>query len=342
MKRFSAKYSRPALTVMLALVLTMVMAAGTAFAMVEISNDFYITDEADVISDATEEYIISQNGYLEANCSGAQIAVVTVDFLDGMDIEDYCYKLFDQMNLGASGENNGILLLLTIGEENYWCMQGKGLERELTAGEIDEILWHELEPDFAVGDYDAGVRTVFDALAEEVCMIYGAVIPGDESGSSDDYYDGMDYIEDMTMTMFVWFIFIIFLLILMFVILFVITMIKKSLRRSSGQTYYDAGPVVHRTPRRRSRPIIIVNHGRPQHRPPRPPRPSSGGFGGGFGSGRPSAPSRPTSRPSRPSSRPNRPTSRPSSFGGGGRVSRPSGRGGGGMSRGGGAGRRGR
>ena len=55
MKRFSAKYSRPALTVMLALVLTMVMAAGTAFAMVEISNDFYITDEADVISDATEE-----------------------------------------------------------------------------------------------------------------------------------------------------------------------------------------------------------------------------------------------------------------------------------------------
>lgn len=342
MKRFSAKYSRPALTVMLALVLTMVMAVGTAFAMVEISNDFYITDEADVISDATEEYIISQNGYLEANCSGAQIAVVTVDFLDGMDIEDYCYKLFDQMNLGASGENNGILLLLTIGEENYWCMQGKGLENQLTAGEIDEILWYCLEPDFAAGDYDAGVRTVFDALQEEVCMIYGAVIPGDDSGSSDDYYDGMDYIEDVTMTMFDWFVLIIVLLIIMYVILFVITMIKKSRRRSSGQDYYDAGPVVHRTPRRRSRPIIIVNHGRPQHRPPRP---YDGGFGGGFGSSRPSAPPRPSaSRPSRPSaSRPSRPSSsRTSSFGGGGRVSRPSGRGGGGMSRGGGAGRRGR
>ena len=30
-----------------------------------------------------------------------------------------------------------------------------------------------LEPDFAVGDYDAGVQKTFTALYNEVCAIYG-------------------------------------------------------------------------------------------------------------------------------------------------------------------------
>ena len=348
----TTKLLRPALTAVLVLALTMVMTLGSAFAIVEISDKFYITDEADVISEETEDYIVSQNGYLEADCEGAQIGVVVVDFLDGMDIEDYCYKLFDQMQLGDADEDNGILLLLTIGEENYWCMTGKGLEQELTAGDIDDILWYNLEPDFAAADYDAGVLTVFDALYSEVCDIYGVAV-SDGSAGDDYYYNDYEYVDDVELTMTDWIIFIVFCLILMAIVLFIITLIKKALRPRRSVPYTPAATYSRPLrPRRRARPIIFMGPGRtPANRPRRTGlnRPTHHG-----GPGMPPPPGsrpaiRPTSRPSsRPTSRPSsarpasRPTSRPSASRPSSRPSRPSGRGGGGMSRGGGAGRRGR
>ncbi len=341
MKRILSKYSRPALTAVLVLALTTVLSIGSAFAMVEISDKFYITDEAEVISEATENHIVNLNAYLEANCSGAQIGIVVVDFLDGMDIEDYCYKMFDQMQLGSADEDNGILLLLTIGEENYWCMQGKGIAGDLTAAEIDDILWYNLEPDFAVADYDAGVLQTFNILTEELCDIYGVAYPSTLDTTSEDYYGNVDYADDEPLTIVDWLIFIVFCLALLAFALWVFTMVKKVLRKAFGSSKAsDYEPVPHstvrRTVRRRPRPIIFVGTGgRPPHRPHHNhwghthhghshSRPTS----------RPTSSSRPTSRPtSRPSMSSSRPVSRPS---------RPSGFGGGGMSRGGGAGRRGR
>ena len=52
-------------------------------------------------------------------------------------------------------------------------MQGEGLEKTLTSGQIGNILEEYLEPDFAKQNYDAGVKKVFDALLSEVGDIYG-------------------------------------------------------------------------------------------------------------------------------------------------------------------------
>ncbi len=326
MKQYAAKSLRPALRhlLILSVVLTLIVGmSAAAYAMVDISEKYYITDEAGVISDATEEYIVSQNALLEQNCSGAQIVVVVVDFLDGMDIEDYCYQLFDELDIGSDAEDNGVLLLLTIGEENYWCMQGTGLINSLSSGTIDDILWYNLEPDFAVGNYDAGVKTVFDALYKELCSIYGV-------SGADSYYDGSDYLHEVgrTARMVSMIITIIAILIIMIVILYIYTMIKKS---ASRRRYYEAPPrptyhpthgphpghVRPTTRPRRTRPVIIINNNPRPARPSRPTsRPSSFGGGSTFGGGG------------------------RSSFGGG--RSSGMGRGGGGMSRGGGAGRRGR
>lgn len=348
MKRLLAKYSRPALTAVLVLALTMVMTVGSAFAFVEISDKFYITDEADVISEETENHIVNLNGYLEENCSGAQIGVVVVHFLDGMDIEDYCYKLFNQMQLGDAEEDNGLLLLLTIGEDNYWCMQGKGLESELTASKIDDTLWYGLEPEFAAADYDEGVLTVCNVFAEDICDIYGAPYPSMLDPTSEDFYAHVDYSSDEPLTFTDWLIFIGFCLVFMAFAVWVYTLILKLTRKIFGGAFSDSDcddpepyTTVRRTVRRRPRPVIYVGSGRPTHRPHHNHWDHQGHHGHGSPSSRPS--SRPTSRPT--SSRPtSRPTSRPSSFGGGSSFggSRPSGSGGGGSSRGGGAGRRGR
>ena len=96
-----------------------------AFAVVEAPAEIYVGDYANVLSEETERYIIEQNQAL-AGATGAQIVIVTVDFLDGMDIEDYAYTIFNDWGIGDAEKNNGLLLLLAIGEENYWAMQGKG------------------------------------------------------------------------------------------------------------------------------------------------------------------------------------------------------------------------
>ena len=307
-----------------------VLASAAYGGVISQSDSFYVADEADVISSDTEKYIIEKNAELEQLCGG-QIVVATVDFLDGMDIEDYAYKLFKDWKIGDEDRDNGILLLLAIGEENYWCMQGKGLEGALTSGDIDDILWNYLEDDFASGDYDSGVRSVFDALYDSVADIYGTGGEYDGSGSCSSDYDygyvsaASDFARIIKMALIV---FLVVLLLLIITSIFFGSKNKGSRGGgfSGGSDYsgpqYDRSPYdSSHTSRKRARPIFIPTS--------RPSRPSGSSW---------------SSRPSRTTVSGSRSGSSRSSFGGGSRSSRGGGmgRGGGGSSRGGGAGRRGR
>lgn len=250
-----------------ALLLILVLAASPLAATAALggvigqSDSFYVADYADVITADTEQYIIEKNADLEQLCGG-QIVVATVDFLDGMDIEDYAYKLFSDWKIGDADKKNGILLLLAIGEENYWCMQGKGLENSLTSGDIDDILWNYLEEDFAAGDYDAGVRSVFDELYDRIADIYGVSGQGAGASGTNGNESGYTAAAD-SFKKILKFVIIITLII---VVLFVISASSNGKRR---------------------KPVVFI----PTSRPSRPPR-TSRTTGGGI---RPARPSRPSS-----------------------------------------------
>lgn len=133
---------------------------------------FYVLDQSGILESDTIDYIVGMNEQL-CSATGAQIVVVTTDFTPEGNLERYAYNLFNKWGIGSKTESNGVLLLLSIGDDDYWCMQGKGLEKSLTSGTIGNILEQYLEPDFAVQQYDAGVRKVFDALYKRVSDIYG-------------------------------------------------------------------------------------------------------------------------------------------------------------------------
>ena len=80
----------------------------------------YVLDEAGVLSEETEQEIITQNQSLFEE-TGAQIAVAAVDFLGGEDIEDYANYMFNYWGVGDYERNNGLLLVLAIGEDNYYA-----------------------------------------------------------------------------------------------------------------------------------------------------------------------------------------------------------------------------
>lgn len=274
--------------------------------------DTYVYDEAGVLSEETKEHIINSS-YDLSQQSGGEIIVACVNTTGVYDIADYAYEMFNTWKIGGKDKNNGVLLLLSIDEQDYWCLQGEGLERTLSSGKIKLILNEYLEPDFASGDYDAGVLKTYNALLGELEAAYGISVDGelpDEYAEQLEQYE--QYKEDDGTG------FIIMLVIIVFIIIFV-----SNLAGQTKRGFHRHHPTVVIAPdptRTIIRTIRHMNHHHGHHRPPTGMgsfrgSSSHGGFGGSRGGG----------------------------FGGGfsgGSRGGFGGRSGGGVSRGGGAGRR--
>lgn len=130
-------------------------------------QNLYVLDEAGVLSSETEREIIKENEKLFEEY-GAQVVIVAVDFLGGQDIDDYAYDLFTEWGIGSSQRDNGILLVLAIGEDNYYATSGYGLEDYFDAAKFRDLLDEYLEEDFAAGQYDEGVEKFFEEVVDEV------------------------------------------------------------------------------------------------------------------------------------------------------------------------------
>jgi uncharacterized protein len=87
----------------------------------------YVTDLAGVISPEARTR-------LEALCTeveqktGAQMAIVTVQSLDGESVENYTVDLYKQLGVGSKKDNRGVLLLVAPTERKYRIEVGYGLE----------------------------------------------------------------------------------------------------------------------------------------------------------------------------------------------------------------------
>ena len=148
------------------------------------SRYFYVYDEANVLSLSTEDHIISVNDELYARC-GAQIVVACVNTTGNTAIDDYAYKLFNKWEIGDKEQKNGVLVLLSIDDNNYYALQGKGLENLLSSGTLKVLLDQYLEPFFSTGDYDTGVKEIFDELAIFLSQIYSISINGVQEEQQD-------------------------------------------------------------------------------------------------------------------------------------------------------------
>ncbi|WP_141242430.1 TPM domain-containing protein [Flavonifractor sp. An10] len=135
---------------------------GTAGAVVEPTDAFYVADYADVLSEETEQYIIDQNEAL-FEATGGQIVVVAVDFMDGMDSADYAMAVAEKWGgIGDAERNNGFLLVYAVGENKVWAMAGTGIEDALSASTIEGWLEEDFYDGYDAGEYDSATRAFFD------------------------------------------------------------------------------------------------------------------------------------------------------------------------------------
>ena len=145
----------------LTLVCVLALSVG-AFAVVDAPTNGYISDTANAISSETESYINQKVNALSQRC-GAQIAIAAVDFMDGLDSEEYAYEVFNNWGIGDKDEDNGVLLVFAVGENKVWCMCGRGLESSFGT-KIDTYLENYFYDEYDAQNYDTAVRDWFDAV----------------------------------------------------------------------------------------------------------------------------------------------------------------------------------
>jgi len=102
-------------------------AAMEKFNIEDIDVSQNVSDFAHIIEDGYEEKIDRIIDVIESRTT-AEIAVVTLEKLDGISIDDAARKLFNKFGLGKASENNGVLLLICPKEGKFRFELGFGLE----------------------------------------------------------------------------------------------------------------------------------------------------------------------------------------------------------------------
>lgn len=290
------------------------LSSVSALAVVDKTDEFYVADYANVLSPETEKKIISSNedvDGLEALCNGAQIVVVTIEYLDsGLDAEEYANRLFYDWEVGDADANNGMLLLLVTKEYKGGLVVGAGLDGAFTDKQrtqyLNDYFWGYVDAD----EHDKAVNSLLEKLFTWYATYYaidndqaGAAVPNGGGGYNDGYFDG--YYEGQTSVSpgrsFFSGLYTVFILLLV-VIIIIASAVTDRRRYNSYYVglgrpipryhfwYMFGGPHRHHHHYHHRPPGGPRGPGGPGGRPPggsgggRPPS-SGGGFGGGSGFG---------------------------------------------------------
>jgi uncharacterized protein len=132
-----------------------------------------VSDLAGIVPAPARERLETKLRELERR-TGAQVAVLTVDTLEGDSIEDYAVRVFQTWKLGRQGVNDGVLFLVARQERRMRIEVGYGLEARLTDARSRQILDDIVRPHFRAGKFDEGIEAGADAIAGAV---EGAPLP---------------------------------------------------------------------------------------------------------------------------------------------------------------------
>ena len=160
------------ITTAIVILMLAVMLIPSAAAFFEPSDEFYVTDNARVLTERTRREIIDSNHGLTRRAYGAEIVVVTVEFLGGIPTDEFAARLFNDWQIGAAGEDNGMLLLLATEENRAFLEVGAGLIRAFeSVGDsmLNQYFW----PEFDRRNFDQAVRNLLDPLFRWMASFYG-------------------------------------------------------------------------------------------------------------------------------------------------------------------------
>jgi uncharacterized protein len=128
-----------------------------------------VTDMANMLSDGEKDQLERKLvDYFAA--TSTQIAVVTINDLQGYPISDFAFRLGQDWGIGSAKFDNGILVLLKPktdgGKGEVFIAVGYGLEGAVPDATAKQIVENEMVPRFKAGDMYGGIENATNVLID--------------------------------------------------------------------------------------------------------------------------------------------------------------------------------
>jgi uncharacterized protein len=140
----------------------------------------FVNDFANVISAPDEQQLASMITELQKK-TGAQIAVVTLQSLEGGEIDDFTNRLYERWGVGQKGKDNGLMFLAAMKDRKMRIEVGYGLEGAIPDSKAGRIRRDIITPHFKTGNPGQGIVLGVAALSQEVAKEYGVKLTGSAS-----------------------------------------------------------------------------------------------------------------------------------------------------------------
>lgn len=127
----------------------------------------YVNDFANIIPDDVEQQLEARLRAYEQQTT-IEFAVVTIQSLEGLVIEDYSIQLAEKWRVGKKDKDNGVILLIAVDDKKLRLEVGYGLEGDLPDITCQRILDYKIVPYFKKGDYSGGIMAGVDAVIEKL------------------------------------------------------------------------------------------------------------------------------------------------------------------------------
>ena len=162
--------------VLVAVFLCSIFPFGLAEKVNDIQPTGYVIDLANVMTPEAKAKISAMATELQQK-TGAQIAVVTVNSLEGEDREQYAADLYKHLGVGPKKNDEGVLLLVAPKERQYKIEVGYGLEPVINDARAGDI-GRSMVPSLRANDYSAAILSAMTQIAELVAADKGVTLTG--------------------------------------------------------------------------------------------------------------------------------------------------------------------
>jgi uncharacterized protein len=127
----------------------------------------YVSDFAHVLSPAAIARLDSICAELDHSQANAQIAVVTIHTLDGVDPAEFTSALEEKWKMGKKGSSRDIMVFLAVDDHKRRIDVGYDLEGILPDGKVGDI-GREMVPDLRANDFDGAVTLAVGEVAQVI------------------------------------------------------------------------------------------------------------------------------------------------------------------------------
>jgi uncharacterized protein len=167
---------------------------NSAYALENLNFKGFISDNANILTENTENYLNSALDELKDKTK-AEIAVVTLNSLNGRSVEETALQIFRKYKFGDKKLNNGALFLIAPNERKVRFEIGYGLEGTITDSYAGMILDDYVIPQLKKNDYEKGIIDGTIAIANDVAKSYGQTLSTSRPNIELQNYNSKEYTD---------------------------------------------------------------------------------------------------------------------------------------------------